>query len=153
MQGWVWVHHRNPIVSVLMVVSGSSSGGLSEMHIVEVELTLEPIISAPIMGAGLGVCPAAKDFVGVHIGWWTASQNPVSPVDIPWVGVCSGSFPEGVLQFCPSYTAACSWIWGQQVLAETYHRGSICSRLQHNHLSSCSHNTLAPSDSLALNLG
>lgn len=110
MQGYVWVHHRNTIVSVLMVVSGSGSGGLSEMHIVEVGLTLEPIISAPIMGAGLGVCPAAEDFVGMHIGWRAASQNPVSPVDSPWVGVCSGSSSEGVVQFCPSYTAARSWI-------------------------------------------
>ena len=59
-------------------------------------------------------------------------------------------FPAEGLQFCPPHTAAWRRIWGRQVLGEPYHRGSPSPRWQRNHLDSCSHNTPAPSTSLAL---
>jgi len=76
-----------PTVSVALVGFGSS-------HSPELRLTSELIISTSRGGTGLGVVPAAADFVGTHTKWWVASQNPTSLVDSPWGGICSGSFPS-----------------------------------------------------------
>ena len=76
-----------PTVSVALVGFGSS-------HSPELGLTSELIFSTPRVGTGLGVVPAAVDFVGTHTKWWVASQNPTSLVNSPWGGICSGSFPS-----------------------------------------------------------
>ena len=55
--------------------------------------------------------------------------------------------------FCPSYTNACSQIWGDWSWEKSCRRPSSGSRLQHNQLASCSNSTLALGTSLALGLG
>ena len=59
-------------------------------------------------------------------------------------------FPSGSAPVPSTHTADWNLIWSQQALGKTYLRGSIGSRLKHNHFNSCSHNALVPSDNLAL---
>ena len=85
------VYSRWPVV--LAAVGFVSCGGGADIGV--------PHYQCPIMGPDLEVGLVAEEFVSAYTRWWAASQKLVSPVDSSWVGICSISFPVGVLQFHP----------------------------------------------------